>query len=164
MSLPLSSHGARRRLLLGAVGALALTPLALRAQAAPRHVDVWKTPSCGCCGDWVTHLEQAGYHVKVHEVNDTARVRARVGIAPRYGSCHTALIDGYGLEGHVPAEDIATLLAQRPAGSGLAVPGMPVGSPGMDGEVYGDRRDDYDVLLVQRDGSARVWRAVRAAS
>lgn len=162
MPLTFSAHGVQRRRLLGAAAALALTPLALRAQPAPKHVDIWKTPTCGCCGDWVTHLEQAGYHVKVHEVNDTAPVRARVGIAPRYSSCHTGLVDGYGLEGHVPAQDIATLLAQRPAASGLAVPGMPVGSPGMDGEVYGGRRDDYDVLLVQRDGSSRVWRAVRA--
>ncbi|MDQ8031019.1 MAG: DUF411 domain-containing protein [Bordetella sp.] len=171
MTPPSRPSPLRRQFLRGAGSLALLAPLAalaparaLAQQAVNRRVEVWKTPSCGCCGDWVAHLEEAGFRVTVRDVADTGPVRARLGVAPRYGSCHTGLVGGYALEGHVPAQDILALLAQSPAGAGLAVPGMPVGSPGMDGEVYGGRRDDYDVLLVQRDGSARVWRAVRGGA
>ena len=121
-------------------------------------VTVWKTPSCGCCKDWVTHLEANGFAVRVNDSGNTA-ARARLGIPTKLGSCHTSVVEGYAIEGHVPAREIIRLLREKPAVLGLAVPGMPVGSPGMDGAVYGDRRDPYDVLLVSRDGSTRVYQS-----
>ena len=130
-------------------------PLATTA-AAPTPVEVWKDPSCGCCKDWVDHMQANGFQVTVHETGNNA-VRARLGLPQKLGSCHTALVGGYLVEGHVPASDVRALLQQKPKALGLAVPGMPVGSPGMDGAVYGERRDPYEVLLVARDGSTRVF-------
>lgn len=149
----------RRRLLLASF-ALALPGLALAAPAKPQ-VEVWKSPYCGCCKDWVAHLESSGFAVRVHEVGDLDGARRQLGMPERYASCHTAKIAGYLLEGHVPAADIRRLLAEKPKAIGLAVPGMPVGSPGMDGPVYNGRRDPYDVLLVQGDGLARVFASYR---
>lgn len=150
----------RRRLLAAAL----LAPLSapLMAQSAP-VLEVWKTPSCGCCGVWAERMRQAGFSLRLRDVPDTAPVRARAGLAPRYASCHTALIGGYAIEGHVPAEDIQRLLRERPQAVGLAVPGMPIGSPGMDDPAYGGRRDAYAVLLVQADGGASVWRSIAGA-
>ncbi|MCI5070054.1 DUF411 domain-containing protein [Acidovorax sp.] len=132
-------------------------PLATTA-AAPTPVEVWKDPSCGCCKDWVDHMQANGFQVTVHETGNNA-VRARLGLPQKLGSCHTALVGGYLVEGHVPASDVRALLRQKPKALGLAVPGMPVGSPGMDGAVYGERRDPYDVLLVAHDGSTRVFKS-----
>ena len=112
-------------------------------------VEVWKDPNCGCCQDWVTHIEQKGFAVTVHDIGNSA-VRAKLGIPVGLGSCHTALVEGYVLEGHVPAADVRKLLRQRPKALGVAVPGMPVGSPGMDGPEYGGRKDPYEVLLLTR--------------
>ena len=140
----------------GAVAATGAAPAAARPL-----VEVWKSPSCGCCKDWVSHLEREGFAVKVTEVNDTPGMRARLGMPQRYGSCHTARVQGYLLEGHVPAREVHRLLKEKPVAIGLAVPAMPVGSPGMDGPEYGGRKDPYDVLLVQRDGGARVYQAYR---
>lgn len=152
----MNAHTPSRRLLLGHLGALC-GALAWPALAtSPPKVDVWKDPHCGCCGDWIAHLRQHGFRVQSHDVGNTA-MRQRLGLPMRYASCHTAVVDGYVIEGHVPAVDIQRLLRERPAALGLAVPGMPVGSPGMDGPEYGNRRDPYDVLLVQRDGSTRVY-------
>jgi len=123
-------------------------------------LQVWKSPTCGCCKDWMAYLEREGFAVTGHAVGNTA-IRQRLGLPERYGSCHTATVGGYVIEGHVPASDIRRLLAQRPAALGLAVPGMPVGSPGMDGAIYGGRRDPYDVLAVSRDGSAAVFQSYR---
>ncbi|MBP7451247.1 MAG: DUF411 domain-containing protein [Ottowia sp.] len=133
-------------------------------QAAPpaTALEVWKDASCGCCGDWIEHMQANGFKVTVHDSGNQA-VRARLGLDKRYGSCHTALVGGYLVEGHVPAPDVRRLLRDKPKALGLAVPGMPVGSPGMDGPVYGGRRDAYDVLLVQRDGSASVFKAYPGA-
>lgn len=127
------------------------------AQASMPSVEVWKSPTCGCCKDWIAHVQASGFGVKVNETGNTA-ARARLGIAERFGSCHTAVVGGYVIEGHVPAADIRRLLAERPAAIGLAVPGMPVGSPGMDGPEYRGRRDAYDVLLLRADGTAAVFR------
>ncbi|MBT9508666.1 DUF411 domain-containing protein [Rhodoferax sp.] len=134
-----------------------LLPLA-DAWAAPIRpsVEVWKDPNCGCCKDWVAHLVANGFAVKVNETGSNA-MRSQLGIAEKYGSCHTALVAGYALEGHVPARDIKRLLQGRPEGIGLAVPGMPVGSPGMDGPEYGNRKDAYNVLLLKKDGSFTVY-------
>lgn len=118
------------------------------------QVTVYKSPSCGCCGDWVTHMQRNGFPVEVHDVEDVEPLKRKAGISPRLASCHTAFVEGYALEGHVPAADVKRLLAERPAGRGLAVPGMPVGSPGME---VGDRRDAYDVLLYREDGESAVF-------
>lgn len=154
----------RRRLLVtgGTVIALAVAPAsAFPAAGSSRPtVEVWKDPNCGCCREWIAHLEREGFAVVAHDTGNAA-ARRRLGMPNRYGSCHTATVGGYVIEGHVPAQDIRRLLAQRPDALGLAVPGMPVGSPGMDGAIYGGRRDPYDVLRVMRDGRAEVFRSVR---
>lgn len=117
-------------------------------------VRVWKSPTCGCCGGWVDHLREAGFAVEVEDVQDLASVKAEHGVAPHLQSCHTALVDGFVVEGHVPADDIRKLLEERPEVAGLAVPGMPVGSPGME---YGDQVDPYDVLTFDAEGATTVW-------
>lgn len=158
MTRPLATR--RRRLALAALAGLALPMTGVPAAPSAPRVQVWKDPNCGCCGDWVKHLQAAGLQVAVSDTGN-ASARARLGIAPRHASCHTALVDGYALEGHVPARDVLRLLKERPRALGLAVPGMPVGSPGMDGPAYQGRRDPYDVLLLLADGSTRVWQSYR---
>ncbi|MBB1649885.1 DUF411 domain-containing protein [Delftia sp. UME58] len=128
-------------------------------------VEVWKDPNCGCCQDWVVHMEHNGFVVTVHDTGNSA-VRARLGIPARLGSCHTALVEGYALEGHVPAADVHKLIKQKPKALGIAVPGMPVGSPGMDGPEYGGRKDPYEVLLITKnvmnnDVSTRTFTSYR---
>ncbi len=163
---PLRAHrsGLQRRHLLAGLPALAAALAAPRlVHAAPATpVEIWKDPSCGCCHDWITHMEANGFHFTVHDTGNNA-VRARLGLPQKLGSCHTALVSGYLIEGHVPAADVRALLQQKPKALGLAVPGMPVGSPGMDGPAYGNRRDPYDVLLVARDGSTRVFKSYHQA-
>jgi hypothetical protein len=138
------------------VAAALVVPLAALAQAPKPTIEVWKAPTCGCCNDWIKHLEQAGFKVKANDSGNTA-IRAKLGMPNRYASCHTARVAGYVIEGHVPAADIKRLLAERPQALGLAVPDMPIGSPGMDGPAYGGRTEPYDVLLVAADGSSRVF-------
>ena len=147
----------RRQLLAGAL-LLALP----RTWAAPGRllVEVWKDPTCGCCRDWIAHLERNGFEARVHDTGNTD-ARKRLGIPSQYGSCHTAVVDGYALEGHVPVHEILRLLEERPNAIGLAVPAMPIGSPGMDGPEYGRRRDPYDVLLLARDGTSRIFQSYR---
>jgi len=141
----------RRRHSLRLLATLAATAC-LPALAAPARtpMEVWKDPNCGCCKDWVELMEKAGFAVTVHDTGNSA-VRAKLGLPQRLGSCHTALVGGYLLEGHVPAADVRRLLKEKPKALGLAVPGMPVGSPGMDGPEYGGRKDAYDVLLVSKN-------------
>jgi len=151
----------RRLLLQAGAGLLAGAGLAGGAAAAAGPlVEVWKSPSCGCCGDWIQHMQAHGFRIKVHDTGNTA-MRARLGFSAALGSCHTALVGGYALEGHVPARDVLRLLKERPAAIGLAVPGMPVGSPGMDGPAYQGRRDPYDVLLVAAGGATRIFQSYR---
>lgn len=153
----------RACLQLAATGvALALLPGSGRTAApAKALIEVWKDPNCGCCMDWITHVQAHGFAVKANDSGNTA-MRKRMGIALKYGSCHTALVGGYAIEGHVPARDLQRLLRERPKALGLAVPGMPIGSPGMDGEVYGGRKDPYDVLLLAAaGGGASVYQAYR---
>ena len=148
----------RRRLLAGAC----LLPLAgLAGTPARGVVDVWKSPACGCCKDWVVHMQANGFQVRVNDVSEAVKAaqRKKLGMPEQLGSCHTALVQGYVLEGHVPARDVQRLLSERPQALGLAVPGMPVGSPGMDGPAYGGHQDAYSVLLVQRDATTTVYRA-----
>jgi len=153
---PTSTDVLTRRLLLAAVASSALVGTAVFANS-PTAMEVWKDPSCGCCKEWVEHMEANGFHMKVHDTGNNA-VRAQLRIDRKYGSCHTAVVGGYAIEGHVPAADVRRLLKDRPAAIGLAAPGMPVGSPGMDGDVYDGRKDTYDVVLLARDGSASVFR------
>jgi hypothetical protein len=129
-------------------------PAPAPATAATPTAEVYKTPTCGCCGAWVDHLRAAGFTVRVHEVDDIAPVRSRLGMPAALASCHTARIGDYVVEGHVPATDIRRLLASNIVALGLAVPGMPIGSPGME---MGPRLDPYEVLLVERGGRTRVF-------
>ena len=148
-----------RRALIAAipVAGMAIAVPGLSRAAARTPMEVWKDPNCGCCHDWVLHMRAAGFDVTVHDTGNHA-VRARLGLPQHLGSCHTALVGGYLIEGHVPASDTRALLTQRPTALGLAVPGMPVGSPGMDGPEYGNRRDPYNVLLVARDSSTQIFK------
>ncbi len=149
----------QRRSLISAAAAFAVAatlPTWAQTPAALPVLQVWKDPNCGCCQDWVNHLQADGFQVQVFDTGNAA-VRKRLGLPEKFASCHTGLIGGYAIEGHVNAREIRRLLAEKPKAIGLAVPGMPVGSPGMDGAVYGDRRDAYDVVLVQPDGTGRVY-------
>ena len=116
-------------------------------------IQVWKSPTCGCCANWIESLEAAGFEVEAHDV-DMAPIKAQYGIPGPMESCHTALVDGYLLEGHVPLSDIERLLKERPAITGLAVPGMVIGSLGME---MGDRVDPYDVLTFDGEGRTEVY-------
>jgi hypothetical protein len=115
---------------------------------------VYKSPSCGCCGNWVSHLRQNGFNVTAVNVEDVSEHKTKYGIPPRLGACHTAVIDGYVVEGHVPAIDIHRLLSERPEVLGLTVPGMPLGSPGME---MGDSVQPFDVLAINKDGSVFIF-------
>lgn len=143
-------------------GLLATTFLVLAAPLAGAQsqptVEVWRSPYCGCCGEWVKHLEKSGFKVQVNMVEETSAVRKLAGIPEKLGSCHTAKVGGYALEGHVPASDIRRLLAEKPKAVGLAVPGMPLGSPGME---QGNTKQPYDVVLVKRDGTSSVFQSHR---
>jgi hypothetical protein len=125
------------------------------APVALPTMTVYKTPTCGCCKNWVEHVQQAGINVEVHDLPDLTEIKNEAGVPADARSCHTAIVDGYTIEGHVPAAAIKRLLQERPAVAGLAVPGMPVGSPGM--EVPGQAPDRYDVIAFQRDGSSSVF-------
>jgi hypothetical protein len=151
----------RRQLLL----ALGVLPLARLAQAAPpapakaaelTQIQVWKEPTCGCCKDWISHLEGNGFKVFVN-TGGTNATRARLGIPQNMASCHTALVGGYAIEGHVPAREIRRLLREKPVAVGLAAPGMPIGAPGMDTPSYNGKKNPYSVMLVAKDGSATVY-------
>ncbi|AOO84605.1 copper amine oxidase [Bosea vaviloviae] len=115
----------------------------------------YRSPTCGCCKAWVSHLEKAGFATKIIELDDLAQAKRRAGVPTAYEACHTALVDGYFIEGHVPAADITRLLAEKPRARGLAVPGMPVGSPGM--EVGGATAEAFQTMLIAVDGSASVF-------
>jgi len=144
----------RRRFLhrTGALAAWVSLP-ALGASPLP-EVQVFKSPTCGCCLAWVAHMRSAGFAVRVAEVNNAAVERKRLGMPEHYGSCHTATVGGYVVEGHVPATEVKRLLAIKPKAIGLAVPGMPPSAPGMD--VPG-RKDPYQVLLVAGPEQSSVF-------
>lgn len=146
------------------VGALLFAAVAGTAGATDRAaaplIRVWKSPACGCCKDWIVHLEANGFEAASYDEGNAA-ARERLGMPVRFGSCHTAEVDGYAIEGHVPAREIHRLLEERPDAIGLSVPAMPRGSPGMDGPAYGGVRDPYDVLLIGHDGKARVFQSYR---
>ena len=141
----------RRQFSLLALSTLGLPSLAF---AAAPVIEVYKSESCGCCGAWVEHLKANGFATRVTNVENPSDYRERAGIPNELGSCHTGMVAGYALEGHVPAAEIKRLLLQKPKARGLAVPGMPLGSPGMEGP----RKDPYDVFLVDRAGRATVYK------
>ena len=132
---------------------LGIALLSKGALADDPTIAVYKTPTCGCCTKWVSHLQDNGFEVKTTDLSDLRMVKSMSGIKPELASCHTAKVDGYVIEGHVPADDIKRLLAERPEAKGLTVPGMPLGSPGM--ETPQSQR--YQVLLLDQDGSTSVF-------
>ena len=148
----------RRRLLGTLTAALALPAF---GRSKPPLVEVWKDVTCGCCNDWITHMKANGFEVRAYDVGNVA-ARQRLGVPAQLGSCHTALVDGYAIEGHVPASEVQRLLRERPQAVGLVVPGMPIGSPGMDTPAYGGRRDAYSVLLLGKDGATHVYASYTA--
>ncbi|GAB3546325.1 DUF411 domain-containing protein [Noviherbaspirillum agri] len=142
----------KHRIALHAVAA-GLLVLPFLATAAAPALEVYKSALCGCCTEWVKHLEANGFEVKAHNVANPSDYREKFGVPQALGSCHTALVQGYAIEGHVPASDIKRLLAERPKAKGLAVPSMPMGSPGMEGH----RSAPYDVLLVETGGNYSTY-------
>lgn len=162
MNTDISFKTSRREFLTSlACSALALgIVLPGRGRAEAFTVKVWKSPTCGCCKDWITHLRDNGFSVESFDVGNSD-ARRRLGMPVRFGSCHTAEVAGYAIEGHVPARDIQRLLQEKPDAVGLSVPAMPRGSPGMDGPAYGGVRDPYDVLLIGPDGAAQVFQSYR---
>ena len=146
----------QRRIFLRTTLLAGLMPTLVFAKADKPVIEVYKSATCGCCTQWIEHLQANGFKVNAQNVPNTAAYRTKLGVPPALGSCHTGTIGGYALEGHVPAADIKRLLAEKPKAAGLAVPGMPMGSPGM--EVAGEPIDAYDVLLFQTDGKYKVYR------
>jgi hypothetical protein len=135
---------------------LGASPALAASDSGSRTIEVWKSATCECCGKWVEHLKANGFAVTVNATEPTAlqRLKAQAGVPTKLASCHTAKIDGYVIEGHVPATDIERLVAEKPEAIGLIVPGMPVGSPGME---QGATSEPYDVLLLKKDGTPQVF-------
>lgn len=144
--------GAARAALFGAVAAvgLSLSP----APATATEVTVYKSPTCGCCAAWADHMRANGFQVTVVETDDLSETKERLGVPEAAQSCHTAVVAGYVVEGHVPAADVRRLLKEKPAARGLAVPGMPAGAPGME---TGGRSEPYTVFLFDEAGQAKVF-------
>lgn len=149
----MSKHIVRAGIASAAAAIVLAVGISMSAQR-PVTVEVYKTVTCGCCALWVEHLEQNGFTARVTEMEDLTPVKKKHGIPAKAASCHTAVVDGYAIEGHVPAADIRRLLKERPAVAGLAVPGMPLGSPGMD---FGSTKQPYDVLTFDKSGATKVF-------
>lgn len=150
--------GNRKKIALGTAvfavaGAVYAATAMVEPAAAARTVTVWKSPTCGCCTDWVDHMRQAGFDVAVRNVDDMQPLKTARGVPPQMQSCHTAEVDGYVLEGHVPADAVNRMLAERPQAKGLAVPGMPQGSPGMET----GQKDPYEVVLFGTPQGSKVY-------
>lgn len=143
----------KRRSTLAAITGLILTAISSPSQSSGPLVTVFKLSTCGCCNKWVEHLRSNGFGVKVREVSDTSAYQRQYLVPRSMKSCHTAVVNGYTVEGHVPAADIKRLLKERPKAVGLALPGMPMGSPGMEGA----RVDAYSVLLFDESGQSSVY-------
>lgn len=152
MSLIRGTAGLRSLCLRGALFGAMFVATPLHAAA----MTVYKTATCGCCGAWVDHVREAGFEVEAIDVEQDRLIehKKEAGVDQRLSSCHTARIDGYVIEGHVPAADIRRLLEERPDVAGLAVPGMPAGSPGME---YGDQVDPYRVIAFDDEGGMRIF-------
>jgi len=124
--------------------------------AETNKVEVYKSPSCGCCSQWVEHMQKNGFVVEIHNVRNVTPFRERFGVPESVASCHTAVVGGYAIEGHVPAADVKRLLREKPKATGIAVPGMAVGSPGME---QGSGKDPYNVVLFNATGRNTVYSA-----
>lgn len=131
---------------------LAMSLCGIMSYATATKIEVYKSPTCKCCGKWVDHMRANGFTVETKNIGNK-EARKRAGIPPSLGSCHTSLVDGYVIEGHVPASDIKRFLSERPKAIGLAVPGMPKGSPGMESS----RSNPYNVLLINKEGNLSVY-------
>ncbi len=143
-----------RRALYPALCALAtLLASSIVAAAGPPLVTVYKSPTCGCCSSWVDHLREDGFAVKTVDTTNLGAIKSMAGVKPELASCHTAMVDGYLIEGHVPPEDIKRLLTERPAVKGLTVPGMPSGAPGMEAP----NPEHYQVLTIDAEGKTTVF-------
>jgi len=147
-----------RRVVLGGLTAAALFGARGLAAEPAALIKVWKDPNCGCCSGWVEHLRRSGFEVTAIDTADLAAIKTELGVPAALASCHTAKLDTYVIEGHVPAAAIRRLLAERPTALGLAVPGMPVGSPGMEGGTP----QAYDVVLFQAQSTTVYGRFVGA--
>ncbi len=151
-------------LIVAAVAMLFLLPSgdtgsAADAASSSSTLVVYKSPTCGCCVSWAEYMEKSGFDVEVRDVDDLAAVKARYGVSGSVSSCHTAVIGDYVIEGHVPAEDVTRLLAERPAVLGIAVPGMPIGSPGMEQGAPANYQD-FDVVTFDGRGQSQLFRRV----
>jgi hypothetical protein len=143
-----------RRTMIGIMLAAIPAAACSKAQKPAPLVQVYKSPACGCCGAWVESLRASGFKTITQDMDDVSPIAAAAGVPDNLRSCHTALVEGYFVEGHVPDGDIRKLLRERPDARGIAVPGMPVGSPGME---QGGRQEPYSTLIVARDGSVRSF-------
>ncbi len=153
----MNSPNKDRRLII--IGFLLLPSFSFASPTKPL-ITMWKSPTCGCCKDWEIYLQKNGFNVKaIPEGNE--QIRIKLGMPIQYGSCHTALVNGYVIEGHVPASEIKRLLFEKPKALGLAVPAMPIGSPGMDGPEYRGKKDSYDVLLISANGKSSIYQSYR---
>ena len=141
-----------KTIITGAV--LILASVLVSAEELLPEIQVYKSPTCGCCVQWVKHLEDHGFTVNANNVDNLNDYKVKAHLPYSLGSCHTAFIEGYAIEGHVPASDIKRLLTEKPAIHGLAVPGMPVGSPGME---FGSRKDAFQTISYTRDGVTEVF-------
>jgi hypothetical protein len=137
----------------GGAACLAGLP-SLAVAVRPVRMVIYKSPSCGCCKKWVDHVQANGFTTEVHDVDDVAPFKKKHGLPDELASCHTALVEGYVIEGHVPADVVQKLLKEKPALVGLAAPGMPMGSPGME---VGGRTDPYDIIAFDRKGKTSVY-------
>ena len=141
-----------RAALAGGATVLTVSPLAAMRRASATKIVVYKSPSCGCCKAWVTHVEKAGFTAEVHDVDDVTPFKKKYGVPDKMASCHTAVVENYVIEGHVPADLIYRVLKEKPAIVGLAIPGMPQSAPGMDmGKV------PYEIIAFTKSGQTSVY-------
>ena len=162
MKLHFNFHFASRLLVAGLLILLAACSNQTQPETTNPLLTVYKSPTCGCCTKWIDHMNEAGFVSNTHHPKDLNEIKQLNSVPPRYQSCHTAVIDDYVFEGHVPAAVIQRFLAEKPRDVlGLTVPGMPMGSPGMD---MGNHKEDYDVFQIHKDGSVSVYQHVDAHS
>ena len=138
----------------GAAGLLVTAPNRGFAGQTAKSMAIYKTPTCGCCAKWVDHVRAAGFEATIHDMEDVSPIKQKHGVPEALASCHTAIVDGYVVEGHVPADLITRMITEKPKITGIAVPGMPAGSPGMD---MGPRKVAYDVIAFDRSGKTSVF-------
>ena len=136
------------------IALLILSSCQSRQESLP-EVTVYKTPTCGCCSKWVDHMREAGFTVNATDLDDLSSIKDQFSVAPENQSCHTAVVGGYVVEGHVPADVVRRMLSEKPDIAGIAVPGMPIGSPGM--EVEGRPADRYDIVAFDKNGQRSVY-------